>query len=205
MLAQGKSRYYKTLVKIWIESYQDSSMVRQVLAMMDIQNRITEVRKIRLGDIQPNDHNPRKHPDEQRAAYRGILSAIGWAGVPLVYNSERQGGLTFLDGHMRQDESPDLEADIAVTDLTDDEADLFMLTYDPIGALAQMDGAEIEKLVASSKAIENAGYNVDEILDTFDYVIDVPDFQPVDESEQPRLDQKKPVICPECGNEFVAN
>ena len=137
---------------------------------MDIQNRITEVRKIRLGDIQPNDHNPRKHPDEQRAAYRGILSAIGWAGVPLVYNSERQGGLTFLDGHMRQDESPDLEADIAVTDLTDDEADLFMLTYDPIGALAQMDGAEIEKLVASSKAIENAGYNVDEVLDTFGYI-----------------------------------
>ena len=98
-----------------------------------------------------------------------------------------------------------LPADIAVTDLTDDEADLFMLTYDPIGALAQMDGAEIEKLVASSKAIENAGYNVDEILDTFDYVIDVPDFQPVDESEQPRLDQKKPVICPECGNEFVVS
>jgi ParB-like chromosome segregation protein Spo0J len=30
----------------------------------------------------------------------------------------------------------------------------------------------------------------------------IPDFQPVDESEQPRLDQKKPVICPECGHEF---
>ena len=32
---------------------------------------------------------------------------------------------------------------------------------------------------------------------------DVPDFAPVDESEQPRLDQKKSVICPECGHEFV--
>jgi hypothetical protein len=31
----------------------------------------------------------------------------------------------------------------------------------------------------------------------------VPNFQPVDESEQPRIDQKKPVICPECGHEFV--
>lgn len=32
----------------------------------------------------------------------------------------------------------------------------------------------------------------------------VPDFQSVDESEQPRLDQKKPATCPECGNVFTA-
>lgn len=31
----------------------------------------------------------------------------------------------------------------------------------------------------------------------------VPDFQPVDESEQPRLDQKSPITCPHCGMEFV--
>lgn len=31
----------------------------------------------------------------------------------------------------------------------------------------------------------------------------MPDFQPVDESEQGRLDQKKPVTCPECGHEFI--
>ena len=30
----------------------------------------------------------------------------------------------------------------------------------------------------------------------------IPDFMPVGEDEQPRLDQKKPVICPECGHEF---
>jgi len=31
----------------------------------------------------------------------------------------------------------------------------------------------------------------------------VPDFQPVGEDEQGRLDQKKPVTCPECGHEFI--
>jgi len=30
-----------------------------------------------------------------------------------------------------------------------------------------------------------------------------PDFAPVDISEQPRLDQKSPVICPHCGHEFT--
>lgn len=32
---------------------------------------------------------------------------------------------------------------------------------------------------------------------------ETPDFQPVDISEQGRLDQKKPVICPHCGTEFI--
>jgi hypothetical protein len=31
----------------------------------------------------------------------------------------------------------------------------------------------------------------------------VPDFAPVDESEQPRLDQKAPITCPHCGMEFI--
>jgi len=31
----------------------------------------------------------------------------------------------------------------------------------------------------------------------------VPDFQPVGIDEQGRLDQKKPVTCPECGHEFT--
>jgi ParB-like chromosome segregation protein Spo0J len=31
----------------------------------------------------------------------------------------------------------------------------------------------------------------------------VPEFDPVDESTQPRLDQKAPVTCPHCGMEFV--
>ncbi len=32
---------------------------------------------------------------------------------------------------------------------------------------------------------------------------EVPDFEPVGIDEQGRLDQKKPVTCPECGHEFV--
>ena len=31
----------------------------------------------------------------------------------------------------------------------------------------------------------------------------VPDFQPVSEDEQPRLDQKVPIACPHCGEEFI--
>ena len=41
------------------------------------------------------------------------------------------------------------------------------------------------------------GYELEEVG------VIVPDFGPVPEDEQPRLDQKAPVVCPECGHEFV--
>lgn len=40
-------------------------------------------------------------------------------------------------------------------------------------------------------------------LDSLLADIQAPDFQPVDVSEQPRLDQKAPVTCPHCGMEFI--
>ena len=155
---------------------------------MDIKNRIVEIRKIRLGDVQPNERNPRTHPEDQKIAYRGVLNAIGWAGVPLAYNSERQGGLTFLDGHMRQIETPDLEAEIAITDLTDDDADLFMLTYDPISALAEMDIDLTADILAD---LDQADMElIDSVLDVSDYIEEEPPPDPgpqVDRAEELRV------------------
>ena len=56
------------------------------------------------------------------------------------------------------------------------------------------------------------GFNVDLLtdwrrdvaaLDNFIASENPPNFEPVDESEQPRLDQKSPITCPHCGEEFV--
>jgi hypothetical protein len=43
----------------------------------------------------------------------------------------------------------------------------------------------------------------DELEELVGAALAVPDFQPVDGDEQPRLDQKKPITCPHCGMEFV--
>lgn len=42
----------------------------------------------------------------------------------------------------------------------------------------------------------------EELERLFDGTI-TPDFQPVGEDEQGRLDQKKPIRCPKCGHEFI--
>jgi len=51
--------------------------------------------------------------------------------------------------------------------------------------------------------LEALGFDEIELKGLLDGVGLGPAFLPVDESEQPRLDQKAPVRCPECGAEFV--
>jgi hypothetical protein len=50
-----------------------------------------------------------------------------------------------------------------------------------------------------------AGLDIDLSLTGFDgaELLMPSDFSPVGENEQPRLDQKNPVVCPECGHEFT--
>lgn len=126
----------------------------EAISIDELRNRITEVRKMRLGDIAHNPVNWRSHPDRQREAFRGLAREIGWAGVPLVYNSERTGTLTYLDGHMRKEEVPDLEADVAITDLNDAEADLFLAAYDTLGAAAAADREKLGALLGSVQSGE---------------------------------------------------
>lgn len=54
----------------------------------------------------------------------------------------------------------------------------------------------------------NAGFDFEHLfsdgeLDSLLADVRSPDFMPVDESDQPRLDQKAPIICPHCGKEFI--
>lgn len=94
---------------------------------------------MRLGDIADNPNNWRTHPQLQKDALNGLMKEIGWVGTPIVYKSDATGKWTYADGHLRKHEFPNLEVDVAITDLNDDEANLLIATYDPIGDLATVD------------------------------------------------------------------
>ena len=88
------------------------------------------------------------HPQHQRDALRGLLDEIGFAGAELTYHSKRNGGrLTLIDGHLRKTEAGDSEIPCLVTDLNDEEADLLLLTYDPIAAMAEADKGILDELL----------------------------------------------------------
>jgi hypothetical protein len=168
----------------------------------DVRNRIKKIRKMRLGDIAHNPMNWRGHPQEQRQAFRGIMKEIGWAGMPLVYQSERTGTLTYIDGHMRKEELPDMEAEVAITDLSDAEADMLLVTYDPIAELAKTDTKLLETLLRNVSTTDASMMEFISRMAEQEGIIP-PDFQPVSIDEQGRLDQRSPIECPECGATFI--
>lgn len=147
-----------------------------------------------------NPSNPKYHPPEQRAALKGALGEIGW--IDTAVENVRTGYL--IDGHERvwsalenNEEVPFIQVD-----LSPEEEAYALATLDPIGMMARHDA---EKLDALLREVNSGEAGVQAMLAALaqDMGIMPPDFQPVDIGEQPRLDQKKPIICPHCGHEFI--
>lgn len=165
-----------------------------------IRNRITEVRKMRLGDVAQCPFNWKYHPESQGKAFDGVVREIGWMGVPLAYHSEKVGGLAWADGNMRGKRLPDHVADVALTDLTDEEVRYALLTYDPIAAMAE---ANREVLGALLQGVQSDEAAVQEMLSELAeremlYPPDV-EFPEYDESI---ADEVEYLECPECGHRW---
>ena len=169
---------------------------------MQIRNRIKSLEYIDSSDLTPHPGNWRDHPKAQADALLGVLKEVGIAGALLAYRSERQGGaLVVIDGHLRKDAAPQ-RWPVLVLDVDDVEADYLLATHDPLAAMATADAGALDALLSSVNSGEAA---VQAMLAKLgeDVGIFPPDFEPVDMSEQPRLDEKKRVTCPECGHEFA--
>lgn len=114
----------------------------------DWRERLMEVRQMRAGDVLPHPLNPKIHPPSQNEALTGLLEDVGKCDILKAYHSEREGGkLVFFDGHARQGLKPDEIWNIGIYDVTDDEADKLLLTFDPIAQEAQASAAKMEMLL----------------------------------------------------------
>lgn len=115
-----------------------------------IRDRVVELRRVKTSELRANEKNWRLHPVAQRRALAESLERIGMADVLIAYHSERaKGALTLIDGHARLEET---EADDAmwptvVLDVTDEEADLLLLTLDPMTGMADADAQLLSDLL----------------------------------------------------------
>ncbi len=125
------------------------------MALSYIRDRIKGFERIKAKDLLPNDHNYRIHPVEQQSALKGILNEIGFAGAILVRPLE-DGKYQIIDGHLRAKTAPNMDIPVLVTDLTAEEADKLLLTYDPISAMALADKERIDALLASVRFEDKA-------------------------------------------------
>ena len=115
---------------------------------MNIRDRIKELRRVPAAQLRPNPRNWRTHPTAQRDAIRGLLAEVGFAGAALARELP-DGSLLLIDGHARAEEvSGDTPVPVLVLDVTAEEADKLLATYDPLGALAGVDDARLQSLLA---------------------------------------------------------
>src|ERR1700733_2041319 len=122
--------------------------------MSGLRDRVIELRRVPAADLAPHPKNWRKHPKHQQNALRGLLDEVGFAGAVLARQGA-DGRLMLIDGHLRKDLLPGEEIPVLVTDLTEQEAELLLATFDPIGAMATRDEETLKTLLAGIST-ENA-------------------------------------------------
>jgi len=122
---------------------------------MKILDRVKEYKKVRACDLVPHPANWRTHPDIQASALHDLLKEIGFAGAIIARRLE-DGRLQILDGHLRVEQMGKREVGVLVTDLTAEEGEKLLLTYDPVGAQATADQARLEALLASVRTDSEA-------------------------------------------------
>jgi hypothetical protein len=161
--------------------------------MMEVKNRIKELRTVRASDLLPNPKNWRTHPINQTEALQGLLTEIGYADALIAYETDQ--GLMLIDGHLRAETTPNMEVPVLVTDLTEKEADLLLATLDPLAAMATRDEEQLTELLAtisSSNDTVNAmllslanGYEPLVLLDSeaetgegYIQIVDTPIYEP---------------------------
>lgn len=135
---------------------------KPLIDLSKIRNRVIELRYMRPGELKDHPGQWRAHTESQAKAMIGVLEEIGQAGALIAWYSEREGGaLTTFDGHLRKSLDPNLKWPVLITDLTDEEADYALATYDPISALA---GADRERLDALLSSVHSSSDDVRQLL-----------------------------------------
>ena len=130
---------------------------------MQVNDRIKEIRTVKASEILPNPKNWRTHPEEQKNAMMGAFAEIG--NIDVLKCVETEKGLMLIDGHLRTDILGDNEIKVAILDLTVDEANKALATFDPIAMSAK---ADEEKLASLLSEIEFESNAIDEMLEGLD-------------------------------------
>ena len=113
---------------------------------MTIRDRIKELRRVPAGTLQPNPRNWRTHPSAQRKALRGLLEDVGYAGA-LIARELADGTLEIVDGHLRAETTPDADVPVLVLDVSEEEADKILATFDPLGAMAETNRELLDRVL----------------------------------------------------------
>ena len=114
---------------------------------MKFRDRIKHLVRVKASDLRAHHKNWRKHPQLQRDAVQGILAELGFAGALLARERE-DGTLELVDGHLRAKLARDDMVPVLVLDVSEEEAEKILTTFDPLAEMAETDGTRLDALLA---------------------------------------------------------
>ena len=109
-------------------------------------DRILEFTRVPARELSPNPRNWRTHNDKQQAALAGVLAEIGFAGALLARRLD-DGRLELIDGHLRAATSAKQLVPVLVLDVSEEEADKLLATFDTLSSMAGADGEKLNALL----------------------------------------------------------
>jgi ParB-like chromosome segregation protein Spo0J len=178
-------------------------MVKSAKRKKAIAVHCSHQKMVAIDQLKPNPENPNSHPDGQVDKLAAIIKAHGWRHPITVSN--RSGYI--VSGHCRRAAAEKLGLVKCPVDFQDfkskAEERAVLLADNVIAELAEINAEKMSDIIA---ALEKARYDLDLTALTAEQIgehLSGPNFLPVSEEEQPRLDEKTKVKCPECGCEFT--
>jgi DNA modification methylase len=152
---------------------------------MKIRDRIKELRRVKASELRPNPKNWRTHPQKQLDAIRGVLAEVGFAGAELARELP-DGTLQLIDGHARAEIAGEAEVPVLVLDVDEAEADKILATFDPIGAMADADAAQLDSLLREVQTGNQALADMlEELAESNGILGDLKDPKEIEEDEIP--------------------
>jgi ParB-like chromosome segregation protein Spo0J len=160
-----------------------------------------KVEYVPIAKLRPFAGNPRKN-DETVASIIKSIEAFGYTN-PILARRENS---EIIAGHTRVlalEKLGATEAPVIFLDLSETDARVYSVFDNKSVENTEWDFPKLADLLTEFDGInvdmELTGFAPEEIED----IVVGPNFSPVSEEEQSRLDQKSPVTCPECGHEFT--
>lgn len=84
---------------------------------------------------------------------REMLETLGFVGALIA--RDKGGEVELLDGELRSDIAAEAEVPVLIVDLTDEEADRMLATYDPLAGLSLVDAGKLGGLLEGVSLDEN--------------------------------------------------
>jgi len=161
-----------------------------------------QVEQISIQALIPYARNSRTHSDAQVAQIAASIREFGFTNPVLI---DKDGGI--IAGHGRVLGARKLGLSevpcIRLSHLTDAQKRAYVIADNKLALNAGWDSEALQVELAD---LNSAGFNMDLLGFGVDDLAEAMgmggDFEPGSIEDQGRLDQKKPVTCPNCGHEF---